>query len=324
MTANTEELISHKIEWRQRVLDFQAAFPQLEGLTVVVIDGKTPELADRAAERLVDDLRSKPHLFKTVEQPQGGPFFAQNGLLLLPLVEVRATTESLTRAQPILASLAADPSLRGVLGHAVDGPARRKVRAGEAHRLRARDDDAGRDVREGHSWSARLHVLAANTHACFHRRNGHATGPPDQTGVELQRPAAGRAASAAIRATARSLGLDPAHGVTVRLTGPVPLADEEFGSLAQDADMFMGGMVAALLVILWLSVRSARIVIAMLLTTFIGLVITTAIGLLVSAVSTSSRSPSSRCSSASASTSPSSSAFAVVPSGSPIPSLPAR
>ena len=115
MTANTEELISPKIEWRQRVLDFQAAFPQLEGLTVVVIDGKTPELADRAAARLTDALRSKPHLFKTVEQPQGGPFFAQNGLLLLPLAEVRATTESLTRAQPMLASLAADPSLRGVL-----------------------------------------------------------------------------------------------------------------------------------------------------------------------------------------------------------------
>ena len=78
MTANTEELISPKIDWRQRVLDFQAAFPQLEGLTVVVIDGKTPELANRAAVRLADELRSKPKLFKSVAQPQGGPFFAQN------------------------------------------------------------------------------------------------------------------------------------------------------------------------------------------------------------------------------------------------------
>ena len=91
----------------------------------------------------------------------------------------------------------------------------------------------------------------------------------------------GRVASTAIRDTARSLELDPTHGVTVRLTGPVPLADEEFGSLAQDADTLMGGMVAALLVILWLSVHSARTVVAMLLTTFIGLVITTAIGLFV-------------------------------------------
>ncbi len=50
-----------------------------------------------------------------MQQPQGGPFFERNGLLLLPLAEVRGTTEGLARAQPLLASLAADPSLRGVL-----------------------------------------------------------------------------------------------------------------------------------------------------------------------------------------------------------------
>src|SRR5205807_4720741 len=91
----------------------------------------------------------------------------------------------------------------------------------------------------------------------------------------------GAAASDAIRAVARSLGLDSAHGVTVRLTGPVPLADEEFGSLTEDAHALMSGLIVAVLVILWLSVHSARTVIAMLLTTLIGLVITAAIGLFV-------------------------------------------
>ena len=90
----------------------------------------------------------------------------------------------------------------------------------------------------------------------------------------------GLAASEAIRATARSLGLDPAHGVTVRLTGPVPLADEEFATLAQDAHLLLGAMFAALLGILWLAVRSARVVMAILVTTLVGLVFTAAIGLL--------------------------------------------
>jgi len=90
----------------------------------------------------------------------------------------------------------------------------------------------------------------------------------------------GLAASEAIRATARSLGLDPAHGATVRLTGPVPLADEEFATLAQDAHLLLGAMFAALLGILWLAVRSARVVIAILATTLVGLVFTAAIGLL--------------------------------------------
>jgi uncharacterized protein len=66
-TANTEELISPKIDWRRRVLDFQAVFPQLEGPTLIAIDGKTLELADRAAQHPADALRSKPRLDEMVE-----------------------------------------------------------------------------------------------------------------------------------------------------------------------------------------------------------------------------------------------------------------
>jgi hopanoid biosynthesis associated RND transporter like protein HpnN len=281
MTANTEELISSKIESQQRVLDYQAAFPQLEGLTMVVIDGKTPELADRAAARLTDALKSKPQLFKTVERPQGGPFFAQNGLLLRPLAEVRATTESLTRVQPVLASLAADPSLRGVL--ATLSASLQGARYGQANLA---------DIEPEMTALAETFERAAAGQPAFLSWRGLLTHAPtdaaDTRQVLLVKPVLnfsdlqpGRATSTAIRETARSLGLDAAHGVTVRLTGPVPLADEEFGSLAQDADTLMGGMVAALLVILWLSVHSARTVIAMLLTTFIGLVITAAVGLFV-------------------------------------------
>jgi hopanoid biosynthesis associated RND transporter like protein HpnN len=89
----------------------------------------------------------------------------------------------------------------------------------------------------------------------------------------------GAAASRAIRATAQALGLDAAHGVMVRLTGPVPLADEEFASLAQDAHLVLGAMLVALLGILWLAVRSVRVVLAIVITTIVGLVITTAVGL---------------------------------------------
>lgn len=281
MTANTEELISPRIDWRQRVLDFQAAFPQLEGLTMVVVDGKTPELADSAAARLTDALRSKPQLFKTVEQPQGGPFFAQNGLLLLPLAEVRATTEGLTRAQPLLASLAADPSLRGVLvtlSGSLQGVKYGQVKLADLEPTMTALADTSEKAAAGQpaflSWRRFLTGASADL---ADTRQVILTQPVLQF-AELQ---PGAAASAAIRETARSLGLDPAHGVTVRLTGQVPLADEEFGSLAQDADTLMGGMVTALLVILWLSVHSARTVIAMLLTTFIGLIVTAAIGLFV-------------------------------------------
>jgi len=91
----------------------------------------------------------------------------------------------------------------------------------------------------------------------------------------------GAAAGDAIRNIAQSLGLDAPHGVSVRLTGPVPLADEEFGSLAQDAHLVLGAMLVALFGILWLAVRSVRVVLAIAVTTLTGLVLTAAVGLLV-------------------------------------------
>jgi hopanoid biosynthesis associated RND transporter like protein HpnN len=280
MTANTAELISTKLEWRQRELAFEAAFPQLENLTMVVVDGATPELAAAAARRLAAALLEKPSLFRTVRRPDGGAFFDRNGLLLLPLNEVAATTKGLMRAQPLLAPLAADPSLRGVLtaiSNMLEG-----IKHGQAtlHDI----EPAATAIAET------FEKAAAGQPAFFSWRTliaGAPAGPRSTRHVVLVQPVMdyaalqpGLAASTAIRATAQALDLDPAHGVTVRLTGPVPLADEEFATLAEDVHLILGAMIVALLGILWLAVRSARVVIAILATTLVGLIMTTAIGLL--------------------------------------------
>ena len=280
MTANTAELISTKLEWRQKELAFEAAFPQLENLTMVVVDGETPELADAAARRLAAALLEKPSLFRTVRRPDGGAFFDRNGLLLLALDEVAATTKGLMRAQPLLAPLAADPSLRGVLtsiSNTLQG-----IKQGQA---------TLHDIEPAMMALAEtFEKAAAGQPAFFSWRTliaGAPAGPRATRHVVLVQPVMdyaalqpGLAASTAIRATAQALGLDPAHGVTVRLTGPVPLADEEFATLTEDAHLILGAMIAALLGILWLAVRSARVVIAILVTTLVGLIMTAAIGLL--------------------------------------------
>ena len=67
MTADTSQLISKQLDWRQRGLAFDAAFPQYNNLTMVVVDGATPEIADDAAKRLtaagfqVDALDQRSH-----------------------------------------------------------------------------------------------------------------------------------------------------------------------------------------------------------------------------------------------------------------------
>src|SRR6202011_3946239 len=67
----------------------------------------------------------------------------------------------------------------------------------------------------------------------------------------------------------------------VRLTGPVPIANEEYATV-QDGAITNGiGTVLVVLVILWMALHSAKIIFAVFANLFIGLSITTAVGLLL-------------------------------------------
>jgi hopanoid biosynthesis associated RND transporter like protein HpnN len=281
MTADTAQLISQRLDWRQREFVFESAFPQLNNLTLVVIDGATPELADDAARRLDAALKDKPSLFHTVRWPSGGPFFEREGLLFLPLEDVRSATDGLVKAAPMLVRLRGDQSLRGVL--VVLSDMLSAVKSGEA---------TLQDIEPAvTALSEAFEDALAGRPAYFSWRtffSGKKSTRRETRHVLLVQPVMnyaalepGAAASEAIRETARSLGLDPAHGVNIRLTGPVPLADEEFDSLAEHVHYVLGAMIAALLGILWLAVRSGRVVLAILVTTLTGLVLTAAWGLLV-------------------------------------------
>src|SRR6201985_2156404 len=115
MNTDSEKLISADVGWRQREIQFDRQFPQQSNLILVVIDGKTPELAEAGAASLTARLTKNKNLFPDVRRPDGGPFFDHNGLLFLPLKDVQATTQQLFKAQPFLGALAGDPSLRGVM-----------------------------------------------------------------------------------------------------------------------------------------------------------------------------------------------------------------
>jgi uncharacterized protein len=281
MTADPGQLISQRLEWRQREIAFDTAFPRLTDLTMVVVDGATPELADDAARRLIATLKDRRDLFRTVRWPTGGPFFEREGLLFLSLADTRTTTDGLVKAAPLVVRLKGDQSLRGVL--VVVSEMLKGVKNGEA---------TLQDIEPAlTSLSETIEDAAAGRPAFFSWRTffiDRKTTSRETRHILLVQPVMnyaalepGAAASDAIRDIARSLDLDSAHGVSIRLTGPVPLADEEFASLAQDIHFVLGAMLAALLGILWLAVRSARVVLAILATTLVGLVLTAACGLLV-------------------------------------------
>lgn len=279
MTSDTTQLFSPDVPWRQNENVMTKAFPQNSDNIVAVVDGATPELAEAAAAALAARLTPQTKLFTGVRRPDGSQFFAQNGLLFLSPDEVASTTDDLVSAQPFLGPLAADPSLRGVM-NAIS--------------------TLGLGVNQG---GAKLDQVAKPIHALADAMQGVAAGKPVFfswqklfTGDDSQRASPrrfilvqprlnygalspGADASDAIRATVRELRLDPQHGVRVRLTGPTPLRDEEFASIADRAWLVFGSMGLAMAVMLWLAVRSVRLVIAILATTLIGLMLSTAVGL---------------------------------------------
>src|SRR6202030_503121 len=112
--TNIEHMLPTDVAWRQNEAALDQAFPQKDTLLVVVVDGETGDLADRAARDLAERLRAEPELFRYVRQPDGGAFFDKNGLLFLSLAELETLSEQLVAAQPLIGNLSRDPSLRGL------------------------------------------------------------------------------------------------------------------------------------------------------------------------------------------------------------------
>ena len=54
-------------------------------------------------------------MFRSIQQPKGGPFFAQNGFLFESTDDLSPQLNMLTQAQRLVQILAGDPSLRGVI-----------------------------------------------------------------------------------------------------------------------------------------------------------------------------------------------------------------
>ena len=279
--TDSTKLISPDLPWRQREARFDADFPQGLDQIVVVVDAATPELGERAAALLAERLSARPELFRTVRRPDGGEFFSRNGLLFLSPEEVSKATNDLIAAQPMLGSLSQDPSLRGfmtLLSTTLLG-----VEQGEAKLM-----DLAKPMA---ALSKTVQGALTNTAVPLSWRSlitGDPSDPRELRRIIIVQPvldfsalAPGAAASDAIRAEAAALGLSSSDGVRVRLTGPVPLGDEEFATLA-DRAVLNGILTAtAVILLLWFALRSPRIILSVLLTLTAGLIFTAAFGLAV-------------------------------------------
>ncbi|HUD86933.1 MAG TPA: MMPL family transporter [Xanthobacteraceae bacterium] len=280
MTTDINQLISTDIPWRQREAAFEKAFPQYE-LIVAVIDAPTPELVAEATDALVARLSQQKDLFRSIQQPYGGPFFTQNGFLFESIDQLGPQLQMLGQAQRLLQVLASDPSLRGVvqaLQFGLLGVQGGQITLDNMTWAMTLGADTVEKVNAGQpasfSWRDLVQGHASSTAALRHFLNIQAV----LNYAELE---PGQTATDAIRKAAVDLDFAAKYQARLRLTGPVPMADEEFGTIKENAALNATLTVAIVLFILWLALRWLRIIFAVFVCLVVGLAVTAAAGMLM-------------------------------------------
>lgn len=273
-------LLSRDLSIRRNETAAGEAFPRTRDTLTIVVESENAETADEAAASLAARLAAMPARFRSVHYPDGHPFFRRNGLLYLSPVSLKGMRDRLAQAEPLLSSLAADPTLRGV-----------------THILRLAIDQG--DDKAAKALSPVLNRMAATVRNLEEGRDAHLSwqsllegGPADELTTTRKivlvqpvpsrdrlRPAA--AAVDAIHESAETLGLDEAGGVDVRVTGDALMLQEDLQALESGAGVGLLLSLGAMVLLLAFGLQSLRLVAATLFTLAVGLSWTAAFAAIV-------------------------------------------
>jgi hopanoid biosynthesis associated RND transporter like protein HpnN len=279
LDADANNLISHDLPWRKHEAEFEKLFPSKYETILAVLEAPTSELATQASSALVARLAERKELFHSVADLGGGPLFEQNGLLFLPTEEVVSTTKMLGEAKSIIQVLAQDPNVRGLttaLNYGLIGLRSKRYSLDDMSGLLNMAADT-------------LDAVLASKSATFSWRamlNGSPPTPSERRRFIEIRPVLdytallpGKRATDAIRQDAADLGLSAHYRAKLRLTGQVPISDEEYATVQEGALVNTTAAILVVLTILWVALRSPRLILAVTISLLVGLSITAGVGL---------------------------------------------
>jgi uncharacterized protein len=279
VNTDVEALISQNLPWHERQVELNEAFPQRA--ISVVVTAPTAENAEIATDELAQTLSKDPDLFKKVGQPDSGEYFERHGLLFNALPDIKKAASGLISARPILSNLAADPSLRGImksLSFAAELVQSGKIKLDQLvwpltlaeHTL----NDVVSNRPASFSWQELLqgHSLPAS-------QLRHFIEVAPRLDFKALQP--GTAATAGIHRVTSDLNLQGRLGATVELTGQVPMNDDQFSVIRKSALRDTLSALVGVLAVLWLALRSWKIIAAVFFSLVVGLAATAALGLLM-------------------------------------------
>jgi len=276
INSDNVSLLAKDVPSRRALDEFAELFPILNNALLVVIDAETPELARDAASGLAENLSRQTDRFTNVFIPGGGDFFERNGLLYRSVDDLYDFTDHMALVQPMIAELERDPSIANVaalvrlgLENVSPESASSEHWAAVLDRLSNAAAGAFDEFPLAISWEEFL--LSGSSLDVSTRRVLMVEPVLD---FDALLPAG--APLEAIRNTARDLGFTPEQGVVVRVTGNPALNHEEMLGFAWD--LVMSGLFCFLFVVfvLYLALRSVRLVAAAVATLLVGLVWTAA------------------------------------------------
>jgi hopanoid biosynthesis associated RND transporter like protein HpnN len=278
INTDINTLISDRMDWRQRDQQFDKAFDR-DATILAVVEAPTPELTSSAAAALEAKLKDDKANFVSMQPLGSGEFFEKNGLLFLPVKEVAEVTGQFEKAAPLIEIMAGDPSIRGLTGALETGLAgvkRGEVKLDGAARPFNLIAQTVEDILNKGTANFSWRELTSDKPLTDSDKRAFIEFKPVIDYSALQ---PGKDATDAIRKAAADAGFADKFQARVRLTGPVPIANEEYATVQEGAILNGIGTVVVVLIILWLALHSARIIFAVFLNLFIGLSITTAVGL---------------------------------------------
>ena len=286
--TDTAHLFSPTIPWRQNEAQLYKAFPHVDDIIVAVIDAKTPELADDAAQRLTAELQGRP-LISRAWRPDDHEYFRKNGLLFLSKEDIQRHTGVMIGQRDVLRPLAEDPTLRGLSGALLEN-----IKLVSRSERGMASFNAGLDEIS----TAFEATLAGQERRVDWEKLLSAGGAPadstpagpttDKRRIVLIKPIIdysalqpGGDAIELVRKTAADLKITKDEGFVFRLTGQVPLADEEFATLAENMALNTSVTLGVVTLILFAALRSPKLILAVLMTLLAGLAITSGLGILL-------------------------------------------
>lgn len=115
INTDVAQMLDKDLPFRQVYDDFRQRFPNLAKTLLVVVEAPTAEEAKSAAREVYNALRSQPEYFLNIDWPAGDQYFLDRALLFIPIENLEQLSDQLIAAQPLLAGLATDTSINGLL-----------------------------------------------------------------------------------------------------------------------------------------------------------------------------------------------------------------